>query len=102
MVVVRTRREGEVIRESRPVAAVRTVKRPPVKSWGMAEKAAARPFIDDPSRKDLTGSQWQELGENLRTLNFYSYVGADRLSLNDSRDAVRSIHTCCKFRVMAM
>jgi len=101
MVVIRTRREGEVIREDRPVVKVRRiVKRPVVQSWGMS-KTEQRLATDMPVRKDLTLTQWREWGDNLRVLNFYSYIGADLLSLNDSRDAVRSIHTCCKLRVMA-
>ena len=104
MAVVRTRREGTVIREStRPVVrkTARIVKRPVVRAWGMTktEERLATPM---PVRKDLTLVQWREWGDNLRVLRRYSYVHADLLSLADSRDAIRSIHVCCNFRCMSM
>ena len=106
MAVVRTRREGTVIRESaRPVvrktSTARTVKRPVVRAWGMSktEERLATPM---PVRKDLTLVQWRERGDALRILNRYSYVNADLLSLNECRDAVLSIERCCDFRCMAM
>ena len=103
MAVVRTRREGTVIREDRPVAKARkrTVRKPVVRAWGMTktEQQLATPM---PVRKDLTTVQWRERGDALRILNRYSYVNADLLSLNECRDAVLSIERCCDFRCMAM
>lgn len=100
--IIRVKREGEVIGETtRSKARKQRVRRPPVRTWGMTktEERLATPM---PTRKDLTVAQWREWGDNLRVLNNYSYINADLLSLNESRDAIRSIHKCCDFRCMAM
>ena len=102
--VLRLRRDGEVINETRPVLRkvkkARTVK---VKAsrWGQVSMSDQRASVPCPTRKNLTTVQWAELGDCLRVLRRYGYVNADTLSLAESRDAILSIQRCSLLRFMA-
>jgi len=102
--VLRTRKSDGSVVENRPTVrkrVTRRVARPVPNSWGMT-KVEMRLATPMPTRKDLTKVQWAEWGDALRVLKFNGYINADLLSLGDMRDALRGVHTCCKYRAIAI
>ena len=60
--VIKLRRNGEMINETRPIIRAKKVRTVKVKSssWGRISMSEKRASVPCPTRKDLTAVQWQE------------------------------------------